>query len=72
MNKRQKTIDCLVDCDLDTISTGLQEGETDFLNNILLEGWKGYNQMTNKELEMETKDREIDIGHYDSFSRGIV
>ena len=65
MDKRSKMIEALLDNDLNDISQELANGEQGFLENILRDGWKGYDQMTDQELEIEIKDREIDVKHFD-------
>ena len=65
MDERSKMIEALLDNDLNDISQELANGEQGFLENILRDGWKGYDQMTDQELEIEIKDREIDVKHFD-------
>ena len=65
MDKRSKMIEALLDNDLNDISQELANGEQGFLEAILRGGWKGYDQMTDQELEIEIKDREIDVKHFD-------
>ena len=53
MNREDKILK-LVDNDIEDI----RNSDTwDFVNNILRGGWKGYEQMTTKELNAEFKDR---------------
>ena len=58
MNKefdRQNAIDILVGDDMSDI----ENGSWDFLNNILLDGWTGYREMSNEQLLEELENRGL-------------
>jgi hypothetical protein len=52
---RGKAIDTLVGNDMSDI----ENGSWDFLNNILLDGWTGYREMSNEQLMEELNNREL-------------
>lgn len=56
---RKKMIQQLLDSDIQDIQ---QEGSNNtryFITMVLTNGWKGYNQMTDKELLEEYQNREL-------------
>lgn len=52
---RGKAIDTLVGDDMSDI----ENGSWDFLNNILLDGWTGYREMSNEQLMEELNNRDL-------------
>ena len=52
---RQNAIDILVGDDMSDI----ENGSWDFLNNILLDGWTGYREMSNEQLLEELENRGL-------------
>lgn len=57
---REYLIERLIQNDTNDIEQELAQGECYFLDNILRTGWKGYQSMTQRELEQEYKSREFD------------
>ena len=58
MNKefnREKAIDTLVDNDM----TDIENGSWDFLELILLDGWTGYQEMSDEQLLEELENRGL-------------
>lgn len=53
---REKAIECLINDDIDSFING---GYTDSIWYILAEGFKGYNNFTDVELESELVERDI-------------
>lgn len=64
MMTREQMVDRLVSDDMSTILT---EGYDDYLYDMLLGGFKGYDNMTIEELTKELNERDIP---YDSTRRG--
>ena len=57
---RDNAIDTLVADDIDTILTAKGEYNDEFfLSALLTDGFKGYSNMFDEELEIELKDRDI-------------
>lgn len=54
----EKMVDRLVADDMDTI---LNQGYDDYLYNLLLTGFQGYDNMTEEELKHELGARDIDM-----------
>ena len=56
--KRVEKINLLVECDVDVIHQELNNyGDSDWLKNILNDGWMGYATMSDKQLDFEYNSR---------------
>jgi hypothetical protein len=58
MNKGEM-IDILVQDDLDTIFSSDENGDTEYIHNILYSGFKGYENFDMDELEAECRERGL-------------
>lgn len=57
--KRAEMVEFLVRQDIADIIQAHNEDDYEFLNNVLTgEGWKPYNQLTNKQIEEEYEERK--------------
>ena len=65
MNKGEM-IDVLVQDDLDTMYCQYENGDTEYVHNILYSGFKGYENFDMDELEAECRER----GLYDDEENG--
>lgn len=55
---REEIVNALVEQDIEDITQEVNNGECIFLESVLTDnGWKPYNQLTDKELEAEYNDR---------------
>lgn len=61
MDKRTKIIEALIDNDIRDIQQELNDENNHILYTILRYGWKGYADLTDKELEHELEDREMTV-----------
>ena len=52
-------IDILVQDDLDTIFSSDENGDTEYIHNILYSGFKGYENFDMDELEAECRERGL-------------
>jgi hypothetical protein len=50
----------LIECDIETVTQSLVNGDSSFLADILGGGWVGYHQMTDEQIMQEYRDRELD------------
>lgn len=51
--ERNEVIEKLIANEIDTIQTMLDNGDTNYLYNIINGGWKGFEEYTNEELAEE-------------------
>jgi len=58
MNKGEM-IDALVQDDLDTIYSSNENGDSEYIHNILYSGFKGYENFDMDELEAECRERGL-------------
>ena len=58
---RETIISKLIDDEIDNIITGHQDGDNSYINDIFNDGFKGYQNFTNLELEIECNERFSDI-----------
>lgn len=54
---REEAISKLVDNEIDSIITGYQYGDNSYINDIFNDGFKGYQNFTNEELETELNEQ---------------
>ena len=60
MSRRQEMIEMLVDDDINSIfESKNQENDEYYISNILLEGFKGYENFTDDELVQEMNERDL-------------
>lgn len=58
MKTREEKVEALINQDIESIKEGMFNEDFEFLNSVLSgEGWKPYNQLTDKEVETEYRDR---------------
>lgn len=62
MFDRETATDRLIADDMDTI---LNHGYDNYLYDILVSGFKGYDNFSEEELIDELNERDIDLGDYD-------
>ena len=56
--EREKKINRLVELDIEDIKDSMNDEDFEFLTNVLRgNGWKGYDLLTDKELNAEYKER---------------
>lgn len=58
---RETMISKLIDDEIDNILTGLFDGDNSYISDIFNEGFKGYQNFTDLELEIECNERFPDI-----------
>jgi hypothetical protein len=60
MSRRREMIEMLVDDDINSIFEAKnQENDEYYISNILLEGFKGYENFTEEELVQEMNERDL-------------
>jgi hypothetical protein len=59
MMDKGEMIDILVQDDLDTIFSSDENGDTEYIHNILYSGFKGYENFDMDELEAECRERGL-------------
>lgn len=55
--KKQEIIDWLVDDDVNTVESMIQDGDTNYIDSIFRSGFKGYQNYTVAELRQEYAER---------------
>lgn len=54
---KEEAISKLIDNEIDSIITGHQDGDNSYINDIFNDGFKGYQNFTNEELETELNEQ---------------